>query len=267
MTRASPSASRPVTRSHPHGAHSQGAQNSSQVSPVLPFPLKTQDGGRRGRKADPTQVPPSALQRGQAGLSHRQGPGSPRSCPHSPAACSLPTNEAGLSVVSPRPPQGCGLLRQSTASHCDGGGPGPRGPSEALPRRNGLVCSAPALPHPLGSPSPPPALAVTDGAPTSSPRGAGRNPSLASSSPAPAGPELHRAWGPGGLRKRKWRPWDEGRAGRPEKPYSVPRPGPCAHLGQQSAAATTPRARARPTLGHPSAPARVDFPFAERVSH
>lgn len=62
MTRASPSASRPVTRSHPHGAHSQGAQNSSQVRPVLPFPLKTQDGGRRGRKADPTQVPPSALQ-------------------------------------------------------------------------------------------------------------------------------------------------------------------------------------------------------------
>lgn len=267
MTRASPSAPRPVTRSHPHGAHSQGAQNSSQVSPVLPFPLKTQDGGRRGRKADPTQVPPSALQRGQAGLSHRQGPGSPRSCPHSPAACSLPTNEAGLSVVSPRPTAGLrppppehGLTlrrRRAWAS-------GPLGsPSPA--ERAGL--QRPGPPTPPGSPSPPPALAVTDGAPTSSPRGAGRNPSLVSSSPAPAGPELHRAWGPGGLRKRKWRPWDEGRAGRPEKPYSVPRPGPCAHLGQQSAAATTPRARARPPLGHPSAPARVDFPFAERVSH
>lgn len=214
---------------------------------------------------DPIEVPPSALQgRGQAGFSHQQDP---LSCPQAPSAPS-PTNEAGLSGVSRIRPPEFSLLNPGWKSgprlHIMTAGLGLRGPSAALPQRNALVCSTPALPHPLGSSSPPPALTDTDGAPTSSLYGSGRNPSLASSGPAPAGPELHRAWGPGGLRKRKWRSWDVGRAGRPEKPYSVPPPGPCAHQGHQSA--TIPRAQAR-SLNHTSALSQADFPFAEGASH
>lgn len=145
-------------------------------------------------------------------------------------------------------------------------GLGLRGPSEALPQRNGLVCSTPALPHPLGSSRPPPVLTDADGAPTSSPRGASRNPSLASSGPAPPGPELHGAWGPGGLTKRKWRPWDVGRAGRPEKPYSVPLSGSLCPPGPPECCSHNTTSTGSP-LSHPSAPSQADFPFAEGVSH
>lgn len=46
--------------------------------------------------------------------------------------------------------------------------------------------------------------------------------------------ELHRAWGPGSLRKRKWRPWDVGgRAGR--GPTQAPRARPlCPHPSRKT---------------------------------
>lgn len=71
---------------------------------------------------------------------------------------------------------------------------------ETIPLRSWLTQQPPALPHCLGTSSPPPTF--RHGNPLPHPGSAGRNPSLASSGPTQEAPSCT-GLGPGGLRKRK----------------------------------------------------------------
>lgn len=129
------------------------------------------------------------------------------------------------------------------------------GAQEILPQQNWLIQQHPQCYHrpPWRVLDHPQFSQTQTGHPLPHPSGSGRNPSLASSGPAPQGPELHGAWGPGGLKKRKWGLWGvrEGQAGPRKGPTLAPwaqslPPGPPGAL-----AATAQNPRRLGLLGQP----------------
>lgn len=174
---------------------------------------------------------------------------------------SLPCNRGRTVVSLPNTDWrvlGSAARNSELGPHIRSAGPGPWGCSRnPSPAELADPAAPPALPPPPWRVLDHPQLSQTQtGHPLPHPSGSGRNPNLASSGPAPQGPELHGAWGPGGLKKRKWGLWGvrEGQAG----PRKGPTPAPWAQSlppglpGAHAATAQNPRCLgswAGPALG------------------